>query len=76
MLKSYDCFRGDSNEKTWMFSISRHIVIDHFRKQKRRRARIFDHFNVHEQGEFIPDPSAQPDDILFLNERIKRFITF
>jgi len=31
-LKSMGNFRGDSNEKTWLFSILRNKIIDHFRK--------------------------------------------
>ena len=31
-LKSMKNFRGDSNEKTWLFSILRNKIVDHYRK--------------------------------------------
>ncbi len=33
-LQSKDRFRGKSSEKTWLFSILKHKIIDHFRKNK------------------------------------------
>jgi RNA polymerase sigma-70 factor (ECF subfamily) len=33
-LKSKEQFKGQSSEKTWLFSILKHKVIDHFRKNK------------------------------------------
>ncbi len=33
-VKSQDRFRGQSTEKTWLFGILKHKVIDHYRKNK------------------------------------------
>jgi len=33
-LQSKDRFRGKSSQKTWLFSILKHKIIDHFRKNK------------------------------------------
>ncbi|MEH7300281.1 sigma-70 family RNA polymerase sigma factor, partial [Neobacillus drentensis] len=32
IFKSYGTFQGKSSEKTWLFSIARHVAIDSFRK--------------------------------------------
>ncbi|OKO92583.1 RNA polymerase sigma factor SigX [Geobacillus proteiniphilus] len=37
VLRSYKRFKGQCSEKTWLLSIARHVAIDFFRKQKRRR---------------------------------------
>ncbi|MFC0297982.1 RNA polymerase sigma factor SigX [Geobacillus jurassicus] len=37
VLRSYKRFQGQCSEKTWLLSIARHVAIDFFRKQKRRR---------------------------------------
>lgn len=34
---AYDRFNHQSNVKTWLFSIAKHLVIDEIRKRKRRR---------------------------------------
>jgi RNA polymerase sigma-70 factor, ECF subfamily len=34
---AYDRFQHQSNVKTWLFSIAKHLVIDEIRKRKRRR---------------------------------------
>lgn len=36
-LQSKDRFKGQSSEKTWLFSILKHKIIDHFRKNKPNR---------------------------------------
>jgi RNA polymerase sigma-70 factor (ECF subfamily) len=33
-LQSKERFKGQSSEKTWLFSILKHKIIDHFRKNK------------------------------------------
>ncbi|SFA73228.1 RNA polymerase sigma-70 factor, ECF subfamily [Lentibacillus halodurans] len=71
VVKSYDSFKGESSEKTWLFSIARHIAIDYFRKQKRKRKRIAAFFDWGEQGEFIRDQNPLPDELAIQNEMIK-----
>lgn len=44
VYKSYHRFEGKSSEKTWLFSIARNVAIDHFRKQKGWKQRIFEPF--------------------------------
>ncbi len=71
VMQSYGSFKGDSSEKTWLFSIARHITIDYFRKQKRKRKRILEFFDWHEKGQFIPDQHALPDEIAVQNDMIQ-----
>ena len=33
-LKSKDAFKGQSSEKTWLFSILKHKIVDHIRRKK------------------------------------------
>ncbi|WP_163969888.1 RNA polymerase sigma factor SigX [Oceanobacillus halotolerans] len=72
VLQSYDSFKGDSSIKTWLFSIARHITIDYFRSQTRKRKRIKDFFNWTEKGEFIPDKGPLPEEIAVQNEMIQQ----
>jgi RNA polymerase sigma-70 factor (TIGR02943 family) len=34
-LRSYESFKGESNPKTWLFSILNNKIVDHYRKQAR-----------------------------------------
>src|SRR5690625_3630884 len=70
VLNSYDTFRGESSQKTWLFSIARHVTIDYFRSQKRRRKRIQDFFDWSTKGESIQDHLPQPDEIVIKDEEL------
>lgn len=71
VLQSYQSFRKESNEKTWLFSIARHVTIDFFRKQNRRRNRILDYFDWGTKGESIQDPLPEPEDIVIKDEALR-----
>ncbi|MBA2173833.1 RNA polymerase sigma factor SigX [Halobacillus locisalis] len=71
VLKSYDTFDGRSSEKTWLFSVARHVTIDYFRKQKRKRKRIMDFFDWGEKGEELKDQSRLPEEIAVQNEEMQ-----
>ncbi|WP_077621692.1 RNA polymerase sigma factor SigX [Sediminibacillus massiliensis] len=71
VLKSYDTFKGDSSEKTWLFSIARHVSIDYFRRQQSRRKRILDIFDWGEKAHLVRDEGALPEEISLLNEEMK-----
>lgn len=75
IIKSYQNFRGDSSEKTWAFSIARHVTYDYFRSQQRKRKHITDTFDWNEKGQYIPDNEALPDEILLQNENIQLIYT-
>ncbi|WLR53148.1 RNA polymerase sigma factor SigX [Bacillus tianshenii] len=70
VLKSYDRFEGKSSEKTWLFSIAKHVTIDWFRKQKRRN--IADGMDDELIHAMIDDDSPLPEEIAVLNEEIQQ----
>jgi len=41
VFHSYDRFDGRSNEKTWLFSIAKHVTIDYIRKENRQKRKWF-----------------------------------
>lgn len=69
VLKSYHRFEGKSSEKTWIFSIARHVAIDSFRKQKGWKQRIVDSFDWNKQQ--VKDHSPLPEEITIQNEEIQ-----
>ncbi|MCP8616734.1 RNA polymerase sigma factor SigX [Salirhabdus salicampi] len=70
VLKSFHSFKGESSEKTWLYSIARHVAIDYLRKQKRKKRRVMDVFNWDDKGDFIPDEKPLPEEIAQKNEEI------
>ncbi|RKQ37694.1 RNA polymerase sigma factor SigX [Oceanobacillus halophilus] len=76
VLKSYSSFKGDSSEKTWLFSIAKHVTYDYFRKKKRTSQRILDFFDWSEKGESIPDQQALPEEIAIQNDELKRIYSY
>ncbi|WP_102345732.1 RNA polymerase sigma factor SigX [Bacillus sp. Marseille-P3661] len=68
VLQSYDRFEGRSSEKTWLFSIARHVAIDWFRKQKRTaHGHAIDEDTVQH---ILKDHSPLPEDVAIQNEQI------
>ena len=69
VLKSYDRFESKSSEKTWIFSIARHVAIDFFRKQKSWRNRIIEKFDWGSRQ--VHDTTPLPEEIAIQNEEVK-----
>lgn len=69
IYKSYATFEGKSSERTWLFSIARHVAIDSFRKNSGWKKRIIGSFdwNKHE----IKDISPLPEEISIQNEQVQ-----
>ncbi|MBU5594259.1 sigma-70 family RNA polymerase sigma factor [Amphibacillus sp. MSJ-3] len=72
VLKSYKNFRGESSEKTWLFSIARHTTMDYFRKQQRQQNKLANFFNKDQNMALIKDQDPLPDEIVQLNDEMKR----
>ncbi|MBM6619910.1 RNA polymerase sigma factor SigX [Bacillus suaedaesalsae] len=70
VLKAYERFEGKSSEKTWLFSIARHVAIDHFRKQKGWKQRLMETFDWNTQQ--VKDNQPLPEEITLQNEEIKQ----
>jgi RNA polymerase sigma-70 factor, ECF subfamily len=68
IFKSYGTFQGKSSEKTWLFSIARHVAIDSFRKNLGWKKRIISTFDW-DKNEF-KDLSPLPEEISLQNEQI------
>ncbi|KGX92201.1 RNA polymerase sigma factor SigX [Pontibacillus halophilus JSM 076056 = DSM 19796] len=71
VMKSYSSFKGESSEKTWLFSIAKHVTFDHFRKQKRLKDRIYDLFDMGERGQTIRDPEPLPEELVMKSDEVK-----
>lgn len=69
VLNSYHRFEGKSSERTWLYSIARNTAIDHFRKQKNWKQRIFENFDW--SRETIQDTQPLPEEITELNDEMK-----
>lgn len=70
VLNSYDTFKGKSSQKTWLFSIARHVTIDYFRSQKRRRKRVLDYFDWTSKGQDLKDDLPLPEDFVLKDEEL------
>ncbi|BBW95781.1 RNA polymerase sigma factor SigX [Geobacillus icigianus] len=69
VLRSYKRFEGQCSEKTWLLSIARHVAIDFFRKQKRRRQWVGAADWSEEQ---ISADGPQPEELAIQNEEIQQ----
>ncbi len=72
VLKSYQNFRGESSEKTWLFSIARHTTMDFFRKQQRQKNKLANFFNKDQDLARIKDHDPLPEEVAQLNDEMKR----
>ncbi len=72
VLRSYQNFKGESTEKTWLFSIAKNVAIDYFRKQSVRRKHAADHFDW-EKSELVGE-APSPDEFTVLNEQMQELL--
>lgn len=64
VLKTKCSFKGESSERTWLYTIAKNIAIDHFRKQKNSYS--FDcQIPIH-----IKDEQALPEEIALYKEQL------
>jgi RNA polymerase sigma-70 factor (ECF subfamily) len=65
-LKAKDNFKGESSEKTWLVSILKRKIVDHYRKQSRSRESSSDQYDLpfiregEDKGQW--DPHRRPAD--------------
>ncbi|WP_026688750.1 RNA polymerase sigma factor SigX [Alteribacter aurantiacus] len=72
VLHSYKGFEGKSSEKTWLYSIAKHVAIDWMRSQNRKKRKwIGKQYELSERAFEIHDPSPLPDEIVEQNEDVK-----
>ncbi|QDI93168.1 sigma-70 family RNA polymerase sigma factor [Salicibibacter halophilus] len=70
VLGSYENFDGKSNEKTWLFSIAKHLAIDYIRKENRQKRKWLgtivsnDKIDVH-------DPAPLPEEIALAKDEVR-----
>ncbi|CAH0206312.1 ECF RNA polymerase sigma factor SigX [Peribacillus frigoritolerans] len=69
VMKAYERFEGKSSEKTWMYSIARNVTIDHFRKQKGWKDKIFPNFDWDRQ--LLKDEEPIPEEVAIKNDEIQ-----
>lgn len=69
VMRSYGKFEGKSSEKTWLFSIAKNVAIDHFRKHKSWKDRLYDKFDWDRQQ--VKDTSPLPEELTLQNEDVQ-----
>lgn len=70
VLKAYETFEGKSSEKTWLYSIARHVTIDWIRKQSRRRKKLR-FFTLSEKENQLADLQPLPEELMTQKESVK-----
>ena len=69
-IKSYEKFRKDASEKTWLFAIAKNVAIDHFRKLSVRSKHSLDFFDW--ETEQLSSPQQSPEQNALFNEQTKQ----
>lgn len=69
VLKSYQHFKGESSERTWLIAIARNVAIDFFRKHKGLNERMITKVDIIDLP--IKDKSPLPEEIIFQSEETK-----
>lgn len=73
VLHSYETFEGKSSEKTWLYSIAKHVAIDWIRKQSRKKRRSEGKEYEWSEREFeIEDKQPLPDQIAAQKDEIQQ----
>lgn len=71
VLNSYSSFKGDSSEKTWLYSIARHVGVDWIRSQNRKKRKFLGLFELSEKENQFRDENPLPDEIIIEKEEMK-----
>ncbi|SDW36943.1 RNA polymerase, sigma subunit, SigX [Marinococcus luteus] len=70
VLHSFETFEGKSSEKTWLYSIARHVGIDWIRKQNRKKRKWLGVLGPLSKEE-MRDPAPLPDEILTAKDDVR-----
>ncbi|SDH81409.1 RNA polymerase, sigma subunit, SigX [Alteribacillus persepolensis] len=70
VFHSFHTFEGKSSEKTWLYSIARHVGIDWIRKQNRKKRKWLGFIGPLAKYE-VKDPAPLPDEIVSTKEEVK-----
>jgi RNA polymerase sigma-70 factor, ECF subfamily len=71
VLDAYERFRGQSSERTWIYSIARHVAIDWIRKQQRRKKKGFFQSGIDEEQLIIVDDRPLPEEVVTQSETMQ-----
>jgi RNA polymerase sigma-70 factor, ECF subfamily len=74
VLNAYESFEGKSSEKTWLYSIARHVAIDWLRKQSRRSKRFL-FFDIKETENVLRDQDPLPEELVAKKESYRDLYT-
>ncbi|SDZ12721.1 RNA polymerase sigma-70 factor, ECF subfamily [Evansella caseinilytica] len=73
VLHSYQSFQGKSSEKTWLYSVAKHVGIDWIRSQTRKKRKWEGKQFEWSEREFeIQDHSPLPEEILVQKDEIQQ----
>ncbi|MGO4889660.1 RNA polymerase sigma factor SigX [Anaerobacillus sp. MEB173] len=72
VMHSYNRFEGKSSEKTWLYSIARHVGIDYIRKQNRQKRKWFGLFELSEKDHDIRDQAPLPEEVVTQREEVQQ----
>ena len=64
-LKSMKNFKGEASERTWLISILKRKIIDHYRRKNSKKGKAEVHLNYHdeaENGDWLEERVADPFD--------------
>ncbi|ADU28612.1 RNA polymerase sigma factor SigX [Evansella cellulosilytica] len=73
VLHSYQSFKGKSSEKTWLYSVAKHVGIDWIRGQSRKKRKIDgQQFEWSEREYEIHDHAPLPEEILLQKDELQQ----
>jgi RNA polymerase sigma-70 factor, ECF subfamily len=73
VLNSYETFEGKSSEKTWIYSVAKHVAIDWIRKQTRKKRKSEGKEYEWTEREFeVEDRSPLPEEIIVQKDEVQQ----
>ncbi|SES36479.1 RNA polymerase sigma factor SigX [Salipaludibacillus aurantiacus] len=73
VLNSYETFEGKSSEKTWLYSVAKHVAIDWIRKQTRKKRKSDGKEYEWTEREFeVEDRAPLPEEIIVQKDEVQQ----